>query len=76
MKLYNGYNKFTLIWSCGCILSNTVFENMQTNNECPNCNKKYKTKDLIDLNCEPSELESKRKNMVESYLAKKSKKNW
>ena len=47
-KEFNGVNKFTLLWSCGCLMASGVFENMITDNTCPNCGKKFKQKDLID----------------------------
>ena len=44
---------------------------MKVNGECPNCNKKFKEKDKIDLTPEPKEGEETRKRLVEKYVQKK-----
>ncbi|CAI2376668.1 unnamed protein product [Moneuplotes crassus] len=68
---FDGYKKFILLWPCGCYLSNKVFENMNVGNKCPNCDKKFKEKDKIQLSPGPKVSEEARKKLVEKYVQKK-----
>ena len=71
---FDGYKKFTLLWSCGCVIANKVFENMEVNQKCPNCNKKFKEKDKIDITPDPKRGESLRKRLVEKFVQRKREK--
>lgn len=33
---FDGFHKFTLLWSCGCVIATKVFENMDVDKKCPN----------------------------------------
>mmetsp|Transcript_43499 Transcript_43499/g.51204 ORF Transcript_43499/g.51204 Transcript_43499/m.51204 type:complete len:214 (-) Transcript_43499:174-815(-) len=68
---FDGIHKFSMLWSCGCILAEKVFENIELNNQCPNCGTNFKTKDVIDLTAEPAVAEDQRKQLVEKAVLKK-----
>lgn len=71
---FDGYHKFTLIWSCGCVLATKVFDNMDLNGSCPNCGAKFKDKDKIDMTADPETTEVERKKLVEKTVLKKQEK--
>lgn len=58
---FNGIEKFVVIWSCGCMISEKTLECKV----CPLCSQKYDEADLIRLNASPEEIES-RKQMLEA----------
>jgi hypothetical protein len=70
-KEFDGFQKFTLIWSCGCVISSSVFTNMNVNNECPNCNQPFKEKDKVNLNPDPKLAEGNRQRLVEKFVIRK-----
>lgn len=64
---FNGLNKFVFLWSCGCMMSEKVLLTSKTNLQiCPVCGKEYKSKDVIQLNASPDEIELKKQLLLES----------
>ncbi|KAI8802601.1 Rtf2 RING-finger-domain-containing protein [Cladochytrium replicatum] len=49
MKEMNGKNKFSFIWSCGCVLSDQAFKTIPSTT-CLNCSKPVVEDDIIPLN--------------------------
>ena len=57
LKEFNGLNKFTLIWSCGCaVMEKAITETQEgQSGECISCGQKFSKKDLVSLNMTPDE---------------------
>ena len=73
----NGKYKFYALWSCGCVLSERAFKEVESET-CHNCGEKFEKDDIIVLNAEGEDLEKMETNMKERRermkKAKKQKK--
>jgi len=63
---FNGLNKFILLWSCGCIISEKAFleTKEKSKNKCILCNKNYSKDDIISLNMGPLEQEKIKNEII------------
>jgi hypothetical protein len=68
---FDGYHKFTLLWSCGWVIATKVFENMDVDKKCPICGEKFKKKHVIDLVPDPKSAEEQRRKLVQEAVIKK-----
>ena len=66
-QVYNGRNKFIVLWSCGCVFSEKVIKDMKMKNSslCPVCNEKYEQQDVIVLGLSNEEVEMKRAELIQ-----------
>jgi len=73
---FNGLNKFILLWSCGCIISEKAFleTKEKSKNKCILCNKNYSKDDIISLNMGPLEQEKIKNEIIKIREEKKLKK--
>ncbi|XP_066924071.1 replication termination factor 2-like [Clytia hemisphaerica] len=60
----NGKYKFYTLWSCGCVLSERAFKEVESET-CHNCGEKFDKDDVIVLNAEGEDLEKMETNMKE-----------
>lgn len=72
---FNGLTKSVFIWSCGCMMSYKVVQNIKDGKgHCANCNKIYEKEDIISQTYTPEELEIKKRKMfhVKEILPQKN----
>ena len=63
---FNGLNKFVLLWTCGCMISEKAFQETKDigKNKCLLCNKEYTKEDIISMNMTPEEQEKIKKDII------------
>ncbi len=68
---YNGLNKFVLLWSCGCVLSEKAFIETKemSKNKCVLCNKSYSKDDILSLNMSVEEQERIKEELIRKKVA-------
>ena len=52
---YNGFNKFLMVWTCGCVLSEVAVNELKMTDKCLVCGTEATKKDLICLDQSPEE---------------------
>ena len=58
----NGKYKFYALWTCGCVLSERAFKEVESDT-CHSCGTKFEKEDIIIINAEGEDLELMEKNM-------------
>ena len=63
---FNGLNKFILLWSCGCVVSEKAFLETRDpkKNKCQNCGAGYTKEDIISLNMTAEEQDRVKKDIL------------
>jgi len=73
---FNGLNKFTLLWSCGCLISEKAFQETKDigKSKCLLCNKEYTKEDIVSMNMSPEDQEKIKKELIRKREEAKAKK--
>ena len=74
----NGYRKFVLLWSCGCLLSQRALDELggvkEMRGKCVNCGVCYNPTDIVSMNQSKEEQEKARNAIIEAEKEKKDRK--
>ena len=62
-KIHNGVNKFVILWSCGCMMSEEALEHCVEKNNCPVCQKTFNQSDIVSLFYSPESIELKKQQI-------------
>ena len=60
-KVHNGVNKFALLWSCGCLMSQDALDLCGENGKCPVCQTSIEKSDIINLYYNPESMDIKKR---------------
>jgi len=64
---FNGLNRFILLWSCGCAISERAFNETKNieKNKCLVCHTPFKSSDIVSLNMTPQEQDKIKKEIIQ-----------